>query len=1613
MGARAAERPDTLRSLYASEPAVHACMSGDAGCDSGLLMEKSLTLIRPLQVGPGVFLRVGTRVRTWFAGAATPLAKDMGTRFNAAKSPGGRLLLFAEGTLQLPEGSHLAVRVGTFDRLDRVDLTSATPGILASATDTTRVFQAHVWGKLTVGRLALHTAGTRLEERSEGLTLKAPFQTDFLGRGRITTDITVGPEGAWQTQGGEAALSLTVERGGLGAFAFQSFSLRKPDGPSPWSAGVRVLFPGMKAHIDGDLLFQDGAFQHVRFDTRPCLPLAATGLQLGRLKGTLAQGSRGPAFKGAWEIYGGATQGGPLRLALASPDGPGVTWDRSGLRGSASLRVSRSTPSTPPEGSSARRCIWHAMDMAPSAAWPQRVGLVNLSFDWAQASYLLQGAEGPLTFGRDASLGVSQPLRLFRGRLSYSGPGHLHFPGSHKLLAGDTVSDAHVTIHVDTGAPEKNLMTGWTSLRGSVAGLRVHTDTGVVTPFGVDSELARKSRMRATPDFAASDSQRKTDLKAARLVDDPTVNQLRKRAGPPRPRVQRIAFGIRELVAPEQTTLVRFEASSLLSPYARMNRARSLLRTEYTSPEAYEAALASPTARFMRPIYGPPLVLSPSLWGQTALRLKTAGPGLGRLPAAVPATVWGAWGLRSNLGCAGHYGVRGVFGAGGPRDAVAGADQRAYCWLGTRAHLGASVADIFDYPVGGRGDGGVDRESLGAGSVERPYKYNMMPGLSLKSCGDDRAPGVLDCDPYWVAQGVSCELQQAYVGATKVGSCAPVLHEYRPLSVEKKVVHFDEAQNFGTLRADLRSGARSKDGGLTLPAGRRALIQCPAALISDVLAGRPSRLACQRPGQMCRARVDVAHGGVPSLGPAFACSNGAWEAVGLSPLEAAGFPKACRDGGAWDATLRRTGDRFIGTEEVKAQVQGSCDLVGSTPRYEGLGWGWWGAIPNAYCSLKPSGPTKGPAGGLTLPAAMAERAFQACSHPWAISQALRDWSQQLEACPNLSSAKGTADFRACDLKSTVGVPVRLVAWDKSGVIYAWERMELVGARADAASPAGTRFSASYASHRGVRPENLPEEAHVGDLNEAACRARCDALGEVCLGYSREGAGVSACQLATRAAYPQGLTLATLQSASGEHYMTRLKRQPQLFPTLNVGDTGPCGKELGGDAPCNGASRHTFALRPTRQTLQGWTGSLPTHGAKGPSDQLRQILKHAPLLLDPADRNREGLRVIALTDAELAGDKARFHFATQPLNQGPELAVKVRVDPGTRQLHIQATVPKELQANTHVRVFVDDDAHGYNGRLIDTLPLSEGLARTLTWKAEPFAKNLNHRYRFYATIAHEDPARHRASPIRRSPYAANAVQASPAISGHISLGDAGRGEPHCVHVALAGETCEAIAARHRVKAKDLMFKSGDRLQGCVTSTLQPGTRLAYPGSCGVQVFLDLNQDGALQPATEPSTFTDGRGRFAFEDVSQHGATLLGVVLPTGFHSREDFAASFSIETGRQLQGAHASTAQHVESLSACLDLCHPLASESGPVGERRALSRDGKECGGVNFEAEGGGGRCVLHRVPRDARSLRRDRRRSPGTLHVRRKGHLRVIHRRVRYQGQPVQVPRLVLHPIS
>jgi hypothetical protein len=375
-------------------------------------------------------------------------------------------------------------------------------------------------------------------------------------------------------------------------------------------------------------------------------------------------------------------------------------------------------------------------------------------------------------------------------------------------------------------------------------------------------------------------------------VDDPQVNPLRKRARGPDARVQYIAYDIRELVVPKGRTIVRLRVEGVPEPSRRLHTAWNMLKSYYTTSARYDFALSKATSSFARPLYEPPQVVSPYLWGTKALRLKTRTDGLGLTPAAVSATIWGAWGLHSNLGCGGRFGAKGYFGARDPGDPVAGAEKRAFCWLGTRAALGSRVGDVFSYPVGETAVGGVTPEKLGTQSVKRPYKYNMMPGLSLKTCSADRAPGALDCDPYLVGRGLSCDEQQAYISATRIGSCAPVFHQYRPLRIDGKVLQFDAPQNYGTLREELRTASRSKDGSVDLSAGASPLIQCPSEVTVAALGHRAQRGTCNTPGQFCRAFVDTNNGGVPSLGPAFQCASGSWQPVGLSPVEASGFPRA-------------------------------------------------------------------------------------------------------------------------------------------------------------------------------------------------------------------------------------------------------------------------------------------------------------------------------------------------------------------------------------------------------------------------------------------------------------------------------------------------------------------------------------------------------------------------------------------------------------------------------------------------------------------------------------------------------------------------------------------------
>ena len=350
-------------------------------------------------------------------------------------------------------------------------------------------------------------------------------------------------------------------------------------------------------------------------------------------------------------------------------------------------------------------------------------------------------------------------------------------------------------------------------------------------------------------------------------------------------------------------------------------------------------------------------------------------------------------------------------------------------------------------------------------------------------------------------------------------------------------------------------------------------------------------------------------------GPAFQCSGGSWQPIGLSPLEAAGFPKACHQGGLGHRQMR--GDKFIGTDESRTTITGQCTLVGDSGRFRGVGWGWWGEIPDPYCSTLTRGPKAGKAGGQSVSAALAQRAFQTCSYPWHVQTATRDWKHQLAGCDNPQTSLTGPNFLECKFTQTMGVPVRLVAWDKDGTLYQWEPLELEEAADDAISPRGPRYSQAYTLYRDRTPTTKWEPAAQRVVSSAKdCRHACDTLGAACIGYTLKGPAT--CWLASRAIFGERLSGTNLKTSQGAS--TYLKKQPELFPTAYAGDSEPCGSSLGVESACSTRSNHTYVLSPTNQKIGRQPESLNQVAQSERERLLRDVLEQAPWMIDPQDRN---------------------------------------------------------------------------------------------------------------------------------------------------------------------------------------------------------------------------------------------------------------------------------------------------------------------------------------------------------------------------------------------------------
>ncbi len=1598
-----------LADFYVQEAPVSACLNNSSDCDPELVIEKRFVTLNPLTVSAGITLEPGTTVRSWYLGASSAEAKalrsqggDYKNACTAAK--GGCLVLFADSPLSLPDKNKLYAQLGQFHRLESLDFSRDTPGIVRSLATNDRLLSISVHGTLDVHGLALRVQHGQIVDEQAGTVLRATTHVGALDGGQVRTNLTIGSKGEWNLKGH----IVQVQNASIGSYDLGNISLEH-DSKRRWTASVKARMPGLKPPMTGTLILADGVFKKIVLKESLDAEIAQTGLNLECINGEILPSSRGPHFKGQLSLRGGKTGQDQDRWRINAS----ILWDTLGLRGEARTYVNVSNLSGEGNFLSTTHQSF-CTDDGNIFKGTLAQSKTNLSIDIARGSALIQGR---LSLPPKGGLLVTRPLEIRDGSLFYRGQGTLSFPNSFAVVGGDQVTRGNVQLEIGPNKEDSHVALGWTNLGATTVGLRVDLEKGQISTFGADAERARRSELQQTPNFAPSEPDREKALRTALLVDDPQVNTLRKAARAPDSEVNASLLDIRDLVLPNGQTIVRIDVRGIPEPSKRLKTAWEMLNAYYTSPSRYDMALNRQTSNFGQTLYEPPRVVSPYLWGTKTLRLQTRSDKLGLMPTAVPSTIWGAWGLRSNLGCAGHFGARGSFGSATPDKPVDGAEKRAFCWLGTKAHFGSRVDDVFDYPVGETAIGSVSKD-LSSKWVKRPYKYNMMPGRSLKSCGNDRAPGALDCDPYLVEQGLSCEQQQRYVGATRVGSCAPVLHEYRPLILDTQVVHFDESDKYGTLRSELRDRARSEDGSLKLPAGTNPLIQCPSEVTQLALSKTKALASCTQPGQFCRAYVDVNNGGVPSLGPAFQCSSGgSWQPVGLSPLEAAGFPKACQQGGSWEASIKREGDKFIGTDQTRTTVSGQCTLVGSKERYRGVGWGWWGDIPNPYCETTSKGPKAGRSGGKTLSAALAERAFQACSHPWNVSTATRDWQHQLAGCDNPQTSLSGPDFGECKFTKSMGVPLRLVAWDKNGSLYQWEPLELEHARSDAKHPRGDRYSHAYIHHGGYVPAAGwgPDAQTIVDSPQA-CRDACDDLKDGCVAYTTSNGNF--CWLATRAAFGSALTREQLKSKKG--YATYLKAQPELFPTLKAGDASPCGPDMSLKSECSGRSNHTFILSPTNKKIGNRPGPLNQLSSAARQDALRHILKEAPLLLDPADRNRTGLRVMALTNRRLAAINGETHglgsqvkmgpdfaiaLSTQPSHLTAQLKAQIKVNAKERSLHATVQAAPNALKNTHVRFFVDTNSSGYDGRPLGDVMVNQKGEASLTWSGEPFGLDRNGSYHFYALAYHRDANGHRHSPPVLSSYAAQSLQASPMLSGRVSLGPDGKAG-FCLHTVSEGQTCQSIAYSYGLNPTALKIQ-GTNPKPCSNADLRKGQTLVFAGSCGVQVFLDQNGDGILQPGQEPSTTTDHQGRFAFAKPPQSGIQQVTFQVPTGFHSREDFKASFNRFSKQSFKGTTLSSSE-VPDLKTCQSLCHPIDDEA--QANRHEVRTDFKECGGVLYQTHESKNTCTLILTEETKRTFIAPKRGARTVLYARTKQALRTIHRLIQVGKRPAVLPRVIFH---
>ena len=198
------------------------------------------------------------------------------------------------------------------------------------------------------------------------------------------------------------------------------------------------------------------------------------------------------------------------------------------------------------------------------------------------------------------------------------------------------------------------------------------------------------------------------------------------------------------------------------------------------------------------------------------------------------------------------------------------------------------------------------------------------------------------------------------------------------------------------------------------------------------------------------------------------------------------------------------------------------------------------------------------------------------------------------------------------------------------------------------------------------------------------------------------------------------------------------------------------------------------------------------------------------------------------------------------------------------------------------------------------------------------------------------------------------------------------------------------------------------QACSDTTLTKGALLRFPGSCGVQVFIDRNNDGVLQLGDEPSTITDHLGRFAFAEPGPKGVKQVTVTIPQGFLSREDYGVRFERYHKRELKGS-TQKGQNVSSLEACQALCHPVDPDAQP--NRHEVRNDSKECGGILYDAQGDSPQCTLIITNESERILSPLKRPTRANLYVRHKQSLRSIQRLINVDKRPVVLPRVILHP--